>query len=160
MLFRSVLNELNTVLTAVEAKTKARVGGDAGVWLETLNPQVPGGYSVEEGSAEDEIEGMDEEWKKRYGSQLKALLTKKENAVSGNDLATIQCVFRAVNLTRYGLTASDDLAFTLKESFLASPVFGEGVQIANELKYDGDKAESALTFTVNMVLKLKRPLKF
>ena len=155
-----VLNELNTVLTEVEAKTKARVGGEAGVWLETFNPQVPGGYSVEEASAEEEIEGMDEEWKKRYGSQLKALLTNKKDAVSGNDLATIQCVFRAVNLTRYGLTASDDLAFTLKESFLASPVFGEGVQIANELKYDGDKPDSALTFTVNMVLKLKRPLKF
>jgi len=155
-----VLNELNTVLAVVESKTKARVGGDAGVWVETFNPQVPGGYSVEEGSAEDEIDGMDEEWKKRYGSQLKALLKDKKDTVSGNDLQTIQCVFRAVNLTRFGLTASDDLAFTLKESFLASPVFGEGVQIANELKYDGDKPESALTFTVNMVLKLKRPLKF
>ncbi len=155
-----VLNELNTVLATVESKTKARVGGDAGVWVETFNPQVPGGYSVEEGSAEDEIEGMDEEWKKRYGSQLKALLKDKKDTVSGNDLQTIQCVFRAVNLTRFGLTASDDLAFTLKDSFLASPVFGEGVQIANELKYDGDKPESALTFTVNMVLKLKRPLKF
>ncbi len=155
-----VLNELNNVLASVESKTKARIGGDVGVWVETFNPQVPGGYSVEEGSAEDEIEGMDEEWKKRYGAQLKALLKDKKDAVSGNDLQTIQCVFRAVNLTRHGLTASDDLAFTLKESFLASPVFGEGVQIANELKYDGDKPESALTFTVNMVLKLKRPLKF
>ena len=103
---------------------------------------------------------MDEEWKKRYGPQLKALLKDKKDAVSGNDLQTIQCVFRAVNLARHGLNSSDDLAFTLKESFLASPVFGEGVQIANELKYDGDKPESALTFTVNMVLKLKRPLKF
>ena len=70
-------------------------------------------------------------------------------------------MFRAVNLARHGLNSSDDLAFTLKESFLASPVFGEGAQITgNELKYDGDKPESALTFTVNMVLKLKRPLKF
>ena len=155
-----VLNELNLVLTDVEAKTKTRVGGDVGVWIESFNPQVPGGYSVEEGSAEDEIEGMNKEWQERYGQQLRDILKNKKETVSGNDLQTIQCVFRAVNLTRHGLNANTDLLFSLKDAFLASPVFGEGVQLANELQFESGKPEGSLTFSVNMVLKLKRPLKF
>lgn len=157
-----VLNELNLVLSQVEAKAKEKIPGGVGIWIETFNPMVPGQYSIgEETSAEEEFEGMDEAYKKRYGDALRALLAnKKGETVSGNDLERIQCNFRALNLHKQGLNANTDLLFALKDAFTASPVFGEGVQLANELQFDGGKPDSALTFSVAVVIKLKRPLRF
>ncbi len=156
-----VLNELNSVLSQVEATAKARVSSDVGVWIESFNPMVPGNYSIgDETSAEDELAGMDAAYKERYGKALQALLKDKKDVVSGNDLERIQCVFRAVNLHKVGLSANTDLLFALKDAFVASPVFGAGAVLGNEPVFEAGKAEGSLTFSINMVLKLKRPLKF
>jgi Tfp pilus assembly protein PilN len=158
-----VLNELNVVLTQVEAKTKASLGADVGVWIETFTPMAPGGYSIEEESAEESMDNMDEEWKKRYGPQLKALMAAKPGAqvVNANELGTIQCVIRAVNLHKHGADANYNLVFALKDAFTASPIFGDGIVMDQQQKYDTeDKVEKSLTFAIGMNLKLKRPLRF
>jgi type IV pilus assembly protein PilM len=162
-----VLNELNVVLTEVEAKTKASLGADCGVWIEAFTPIAPGGFSIEEESQEDAIDNMDEEWKKRYGKQLKEIMLGRAGAStsSGNELERIQCVIRAVNLHKHSPDANYNLMFALKDAFTASPVFGNGaadtIQMDQQQKYDTeDKVEKSLTFAIGMNLKLKRPLKF
>jgi type IV pilus assembly protein PilM len=175
-----VLNELHRILVEVEVATKEKVGADAGVWVEKFSPVVPG-YSAGVGgdfggggggnsqAAEMDSAKMRATYMSRagrgggrpdYGSIAEAETPKAPMSVttaSTNELSSISCVIRSVNLSKKSPTANTDLVYRLRDAFIASPIFGEGTAIEGGI---GQVDDSQITIGLNMTLKLKRPLKF
>lgn len=164
-----VLNELHRILVQVEADTKQKTGLDAGVWVESFSPNVPGyspgggeGFVATAGAPAPErsYAALDP----RYRRQPVAEPPPDEAASSedpddGKSLSSVACVIRAVNLNlnRVSPTANTELAYALQAAFEASEIFGPGSRLEGGLE---QLDETQTTFGLNMTLKLKRPLKF
>ena len=158
-----VFNELRRIMLAAEDKTKAKLGGDAGLWIESFSPvvpaggmvtSVPSGFVAPVGAVSPEA---------NFGSPENPLpvpaqpvSTPAGQAPAGtNEIAILSIVCRGVSLERIAPAGDNDLIFTLKNEIAASPMFvAEGTEL-QPLK----REENSPTFTFGMLLKLKRPLK-
>lgn len=174
-----VLMELRRVLLQAEEKTKQKVNGDVGVWIETFAPQVPVGAAtpsftpaqptptggIGEGSMPPEVAG-------RYNlsgkggspsdlppinAPIPGQTTSAAPAPGSEDeVAILNLVCRGVDLDKVNPAGNSDLAYAVKAEIAASPFFVGDSTTLEPIK----KEENGLTFTFGMTLKLKRPLKF
>ncbi len=158
-----MLVDLRRVLMETETSTKASLGVDAGVWIETFapdNPETAAQAAVEE-APKNNMLAMDPVLAKRYGLTVTPPPTATAAAAkpSTNEISTIKVNIRAVNLKRFKPTANDDLAFALAKELRASPFFKseeKDTHLGNNMEQVDD---AALTFSFDLVLTLKRPVK-
>jgi type IV pilus assembly protein PilM len=159
----SVLNEMRGALMRVEAKTKTEFGTDTGVWIERFVPVVPPGSLVG-----TDIGAMDV-------NPPPALVPGPTNALPAratrpaamgtmvgtrgttNEITTIIMQCRALNLKKVKPDANSKVAFAFVDELKSLPAFFEanGTQAENL----PDVEETTLTFTFDVTVKLKRPLK-
>ena len=153
-----IMKELQKVLRRAEDKTREKVGMDVGVWVETFNPLVPAnaGYTVSLEEETDPTQAVDAVFEARYGKGSSTQNNRQAEKGAGSMLDTIKLTCKAVNLENFSPEANTELAFFLNSEFKASPVFGTVVSMSNIRKEQG----VTLTFSIDYIVKLKRPLKF
>lgn len=176
-----LFTEVRRVLIETEGITRQKLGADAGVWIETFQPSVPGlslaSFAVEEAApstSSSAFSGMTPEMMRRYGllpptgaaAEPAASATDSGDGSapaapaskgSTNDISTIKVLCRAVNLTRLSPSANGDLAFAVEKELKASPLLDP-----KETKLSGQLEtvdQSAPTFSFEVTLKLKKPMK-
>lgn len=175
-----LFTEIRRVMIETEGITRQKLGADAGVWIETFQPSIPGlsaaSFAVEEAApttTSSTYAGMTPEMMRRYGL-LPAAGAPAEPAAptdsgdgstpaapvskgSTNDISTIKVLCRAVNLTRLSPSANGDLAFAVEKELKASPLLDpKETRLSGQLE---TVDQSASTFSFEVTLKLKKPMK-
>jgi hypothetical protein len=178
-----ILKELRQALIRVEAATKAGLGTDAGIWIESFNTFTPGidttvltgadGAPVPNQAADNAAAAA--AFARRYGLRLpgRALQpTEPSAAPEGasakprdlNEISSIDVTFRAVSLTSFSMDANKTvkadanqvMAFAVEAELQSSPMFDP---TNTKLSSIIGQIEEPGTFTFKMTLQLKRPLK-
>jgi type IV pilus assembly protein PilM len=168
-----VLTELRRVMLQAEVVRKQAMGGvNNGVWIESFSSTTPGLTAVPQ-AAEEETPSpfyYNRMMMERYGliprgatlpsdadtSAITATAPKPSPA-STNEIAVINVKCRGINLKRYSPDANDKLAFAVHSELQASPMFDkEGTKLPGQIEAVD---ENAITFSFELTLKLKRPMK-
>ena len=180
-----ILKELRQALIRVEAATKAGLGTDAGIWIESFNTFTPGidttvltstdGAPAPNQAAENAAAAA--AFARRYGLRLPRLGPVPQPVEPGaspegapakpkdlNEISSIDVTFRAVSLTSFSTdarrTPSADanqvMAFAVEAELQSSPLFDP---TNTKLSSIIGQLEEPGTFTFKMTLQLKRPLK-
>ena len=129
-----VFVELRRVLIQAEASTKQKLGTDTGIWIEQLAP-------FSEGPAEGAAQG----------GIVPPGAPARPPAADSASTFTIVC--RAINLSNMSPGANHDIAFALQTELQASPLFDRETGIS------GPESPDDVTFTFQVTVKLKQPLK-
>ena len=140
-----VINEVRRVLIAAEGKFKGQYKKDAGLWIESFTPDVPGYFSEDE-----QVEEFDAEFLKRYGEAL--LHRQGHEVVKGNDIQFIKLRCRGVNMDKISPDANDKLIYHLGDELKASPFFLPGTNVVLTARQD-----AGLTFVFEVQVALKKP---
>ena len=146
-----VCQGLRTAFIAAESKSKAKLGKDTGVWIESMvvsgQPLAPAAAPV--GGA----------FPPGMAPGLESAPAPAPAAVAGAaaEIASITLNCRAVSLTTTSASANTDIAFALLSELKASPLF-----VPAETQFLGNISadEAPGTFTFAVAVKLKQPLKF
>jgi type IV pilus assembly protein PilM len=161
-----VLMEFRRILVQAEEKTKQKQNTDVGIWIESFAPLVPassgGGFTPAAAPAGATADGLPPEYARYFGKgspEPGGVPSAPASAPAGgeNDIAVINLICKGVDLDRLSPTANNDLVFNLKAEMAGSQMFTNDTSypMFEPLKKDQD----TLTFTVNVAVKLKRPLK-
>ena len=172
-----LMGELRRVFIQTENEFKRRQGLDAGVWIEKFTAgRAPAAFEASSGEESEEKPKTfwNEAMMKRYGMLMKPpggasgesgsdeAGGKAKPAAKTNEIETVILTCRGVNLNTIKPTHNKDLAFTLDRQLQASTnYFTIGTNISflpsgSKLMVD---ANNTNTFTFEVNLKLKRPLK-
>ncbi len=166
-----VLTELRRVMIQAEASRKAASGIDNGIWIESFTSATPGLTAVPQAEQEEQAPQTSIFYNRmmleRYGlipkgavlesESTAASATPKAAPASTNEISVITVKCRGVNLKRHSPTANDELVFAVEKELQASPLFDP-----KESKAAGKiepVSESEITFSFDITLKLKRPMK-
>ena len=157
-----IFTELRKNLIQAEAKSKAKLGADTGVWIESVN-MVTATAGAEGGEGGGRFPGRERSpyetgARSPYNTDPvpseQAAPAADASKAAGNYDFTITC--RAVSLTAVSASANTDIAFALLNEMKNSPMFvAEATQFAGNIS--ADDAQGTFTFGINV--KLKRPLK-
>jgi type IV pilus assembly protein PilM len=158
--------EIRRILVETENSSKAKLGVDVGIWVDTFlstEPTVP--LAAVEEDAPKPMMIMDPILAKRYGLVPQksadgeagdgggAGVAGKKSA-NTNEVSTINLTIRAVNLKA---KANSDLAYEVEKNMKASGLFdGKETQLSGNLDQVDDTTPS---FTFPLKVKLKRPIK-
>jgi type IV pilus assembly protein PilM len=160
-----ILTEFRRILIETEQNAKEKLTNDVGLWIETFSPQLPAGgaYAVSPEQpgqaaynapvAADGV--MDPRYRETFAPPPP---TQTGETPAGNEIAMIRIVCRGINLDRVSPTANKEMAYTLEEEIKKSKIFAEGTTLG-DIKIDAATPLSALTFTFDLTVKLKRPFK-
>ncbi|HEY2953187.1 MAG TPA: type IV pilus assembly protein PilM, partial [Verrucomicrobiae bacterium] len=159
----SILTEMRGALMRVEAKTKAEFGPETGVWIERFVPVVPPGSLVGTDIGAMDVNpppaAVTGSPDPQAARTPKVVPTGPMVGTRGttNEINTIVMQCRALNLKKVKPDANSKLAFAFVEELKAITVFVDptGTQAENL----PDVEEASLTFTFDVTVKLKRPLK-
>ena len=172
-----LMGELRRVFIQTENEFKRRQGLDAGVWIEKFTAgRAPAAFEASSGEESEEKPKTfwNEAMMKRYGMLMKPpggasgesgsdeAGGKAKPAAKTNEIETVSLTCRGVNLNTIKPTHNKDLAFTLDRQLQASTnYFTIGTNISflpsgSKLMVD---ANNTNTFTFEVNLKLKRPVK-
>jgi len=176
-----LLGELRRIFLETERKFKQQKGMEAGVWIEKFNAgKPPAGFEATTTEEEERPKMFwDERMARRYGLKMMPGMqssggltegggggggedtTKAKAAPSTNQIDQINLTCRGVNLNNFSPTANTELAFTLERELKASTNYfvsgtNETTQLTGKMV---DDANATNTFTFEVTLKLKRPIK-
>jgi type IV pilus assembly protein PilM len=172
-----LLGELRRIFLETERKFRQQKGMEAGVWIEKFNAgKPPAGFEATTTEEEEKPRMFwDERMARRYGLKMMPGMqssagptegggedaTKSAKAApSTNQIDQINLTCRGVNLNSFSPTANTELAFTLERELKASTNYF--VSGTNDTTLTGkmvDDANATNTFTFEVTLKLKRPIK-
>ena len=173
-----VLTDLRQALTRVEAATKLKLHSDTGVWVEQMITSLPATDVAAGAAAGLPAPQMDERMRTQYGLrppggashgpqiELPPGMTPPGAAPAApngakddpNTLSTITLTLRAVSLTRISSQsdANKELAYAVVDEIAGSRLFeAEGTKLVGTISEETEPG----TFTFNVTVKLKRPLK-
>jgi type IV pilus assembly protein PilM len=160
-----VLTELHRVLIQVEADEHDKLHSDTGIWIEKF-------VSFEPPSEDPSASGQNPYANPtgltpRYGGRRNPMpeaapvapvaSVKALSKNSATEVSVVTILFRAVNLASPTLpSANTDIAFATEGALKASPLFDK-----DETQLSGtiDAVDASGTFTFEVNLKLKRPMK-
>ncbi len=166
-----ILAEIRRVLMMTEAGTQQKLGRPAGVWIDKLlsvEPTNPDEEAAEEAPVMRSM-FMDPILMKRYGLRMPGMMAPSADADSGdgtgaakkpekntNEVATVTVTMRAVSLRQSNPNADNELAFDLLKELKTSPFFDEKETV---LSGNLNQEDNSPTYTFDVKLKLKRPIK-
>lgn len=162
-----IMTQLRASLLEAEGKTEQTfkdTGLKAGVWIERMNPDVPGAEEEdqpqEKASTRSRFSGMNAAMLKRYG--LAAPTPGPEEAPaaakSTNEISVINLYCSAVNLKKFSPTANRVLIDAFQDSLQSRT----NLFVPDETKTGKTLVEpeaDATTFNFEFTLKLRRPIK-
>ena len=162
-----ICTELRKVLMTAEAKSKAKLGADTGIWIENLVVSVPGAdqqnIATAPAAEAPPVENlMNARLLRRPGPpvvQTGVTPSPSANAPSvPNEITAINLTCRAVSLSAVSPSANKDIAYAVQGELKASPLFvPEQTDFLGGGNISADEPPG--TFTFGMTAKLKRPLK-
>ncbi len=174
-----VFKEIRQTLIRVEGETKAGLGADAGIWIESLNTFTPGAESVAGdaaggGSAFGAPRASQADFYSKYGMRMPGSPAPAAGGGGVGDLGaaasrpkdpnvidTLNVTFRAVSLANVSerdnrSDANQVIAYAV-ESYLRNSALFDPTNTA--LDKNLGQIEDPGTFTFKMNIRLKRPLK-
>jgi type IV pilus assembly protein PilM len=184
--FVDLLSELRGAFTQAEQKFRQQKGVEAGVWVDKFNAgKPPEGFNAGATTSEEETPRpffMDPRMIARYfggkmpsgypgappsaegGEEAAKPKPAKGGSTSNltNQIDVINMTCRGVNLTSFSPTANTELAFTLEKELKERTnlfIIGgtNGTQLTGKIGLDENATN---TYTFEVALKLKRPIKF
>ncbi len=157
-----LLTEFKNVFYQTENQFSSEI--DAGVWIENLKAgRKLEGVAVQQttagSSGESSEDSRRQEMMERYGrpagGSSQQATASTESTTNTNQVSKIELDCRAVNLNRLRPDANAQLAYSLEKGLKESSLFDEK---GTKLKKMQSVSESDLTFTLKLVVKLKRPI--
>jgi|YelNatPaOPRAMG01_1025707.scaffolds.fasta_scaffold01283_11 type IV pilus assembly protein PilM len=186
--WRDICAALRSALMKVETEQEAALKAKVGVWIERLTPVVPPGTlmslpaSAVPGLASEPAFGTGlasgpgagavapplgappgyvppEPGGAAAGPAVTGPGAIPSRAATTNEVTAIRLLCRGVNLTPVSADANTKLTYAVADAFRAqSNLFSPETELVGQIKVDGDPG-SALTFTFEVLVKLRRPIK-
>lgn len=181
-----ICRTLRAALMKVEAEQEAAMKAKVGVWVERLTPVVPPGTlmslpaSAIPGLAVEPFGGGPLPGGLASGGMpppapagappgyvpapeaapaQPGVGAGPTRAVTTNEVSAIRLLCRGVNLTQVAADANTKLSYAVAEALRAQTnLFSPETELVGQIKTEGDPG-SALTFTFEVLLKLRRPIK-
>jgi hypothetical protein len=147
---------LRALLIKVETKKEEETKTDVGVWVERFIPILPCILMAAppEGATTPEAQALPS----ALGKKAAAMQAPKPGAVMRCEISAVRLSFRAVNLSKLGPAANNELQYAVLDAIKQqSSLFADTTELSGNI---GGGGTNDLTFTFEMMARLKRPLRF
>jgi type IV pilus assembly protein PilM len=153
----AICTALRDALMKVENSKEAELRARVGIWIERFIPQFPSGVLVNMPSGAEAAAGAEPPAGRTVGPVTgDGGGAAKPSQTGLGEITTVRVICRGVNMIKVAPAANSNIGYAVADAIKArKDLFDEGTEVVGF----GGGNESDLTFTFEVVVKLKRPMK-